>query len=168
MLALSVALWLGVGLRHVLRASSFPTVSACASGNWVMETSGGLPGVRCQERGPRPGQSDLRGPPALLFGKALDVNAASASDFTVIPGIGPKRAAALVEARKHARYQAVSDLRRARGIGRSTLARIQGWVAVKGVERASPSAEAERGNGASIVGEDRPAALSAIHSRASE
>ncbi len=64
----------------------------------------------------------------LLCGVPLDLNRASPADLEALPGIGPARAAALVEARPFAR---VGDVLHVRGIGRATLRRVSDWVEVR-------------------------------------
>ncbi|NVB42041.1 helix-hairpin-helix domain-containing protein [Pseudenhygromyxa sp. WMMC2535] len=54
--------------------------------------------------------------------QVVDVNAASAEELTSLPGIGPKRAAAIIAARPFAR---VDELTRVRGVGPKTLARVR-------------------------------------------
>ena len=47
---------------------------------------------------PAAGLPALRGPAVLLFGQRLDLNGADESTLTVLPNIGPRRAAAIVAA----------------------------------------------------------------------
>jgi comEA protein len=63
--------------------------------------------------------------------RRLDLNSASAEELEILPGIGPKRAAAIVEHRE--RYGRFEDLRRlteVKGIGDKTLERIAPYVCV--------------------------------------
>ncbi len=64
----------------------------------------------------------------LLFGAGLDPNAASAEDLTVLPGIGPARAAAIVAQRERASFCRPEDLERVHGLGPRTVARLRGWI----------------------------------------
>ena len=73
----------------------------------------------------------LRGPARLLFGGRIDLNRASASTLEVLPGIGPRRAAAIVEARGQRRFERVGDLQRVVGIGPRTVEGLSGWVEVE-------------------------------------
>jgi len=59
----------------------------------------------------------VRGPARRLFGLGLDANATDASTLETLPGIGPARARALVEARLERRFCRARDLERAEGIG---------------------------------------------------
>ncbi len=71
---------------------------------------------------PEPGErSPVRGPARLLFGLPLDPNRASPVALETLPGIGPSRAAAIVESRIEAPFCRLSDLDRVRGIGPRTL-----------------------------------------------
>jgi len=81
--------------------------------------------VRCDGVGP-----PLRGPARLLFGLRLDPNRASPESLEVLPGIGPGRAAAIVAERQRRPFASLADLRRVRGIGPVTLARIAPWLAI--------------------------------------
>jgi competence protein ComEA len=61
----------------------------------------------------------------------LDVNAASAADFERLPGVGPALAARIVDLRtRDGPFSSVDDLRRVRGVGETTLARLRARLAV--------------------------------------
>ena len=77
------------------------------------------------------GGPPLRGPARRLFGLPLDPNRADAATLETLPGIGPARAAAIVEARRRRPFARVEDLIRVRGIGPHTLARVAPWLAVR-------------------------------------
>lgn len=63
------------------------------------------------------------GPPAPVL--VVDLNSAPAELFSALPGIGPKLAAQIVEARRERPFTSLDDLdRRIRGIGPTTLARL--------------------------------------------
>lgn len=74
--------------------------------------------------------ADVEGPVALLWGRALDLNRASAADLEVLPGVGPSRAAAIVRERCQRPFGAVADLLRVPGIGERTVERLAGWARV--------------------------------------
>ena len=90
----------------------------------------------CDGRGPgraRPPERgalavSASGPKGLLFGRPLDLNREPASTLEVLPGIGPRRAAAIVAAREERPFETVSDLVRVKGIGPATVARLSGLV----------------------------------------
>ena len=61
----------------------------------------------------------------------IDVNVASAAEFERLPGVGPALAARIVEARaRDGPFRSVDDLRRVRGVGEATLARLRPRLAV--------------------------------------
>lgn len=77
----------------------------------------------------------------LLFGGRLDLNRANAAALEVLPGVGPRRAQAIVAARGERPFSGVGDLVRVYGIGRGTVERIRPWVEVSprsGDPEASP------------------------------
>lgn len=62
----------------------------------------------------------------------LDLNAASRRDLEQLPGIGPGLAARIVESRaQRGTFGSVDDLRRVRGIGDVTLARLRPLLAIR-------------------------------------
>ena len=64
----------------------------------------------------------------ILFGGGLDPARARAEDWTLVPGIGPVRARALVAEAGRRPFRRLEDLARARGIGPRTVERLRGWV----------------------------------------
>lgn len=69
---------------------------------------------------------------ALALGLPVDVNAASAEGLASLPGLGPKRALAIVEDReKNGPYRDLVALDRVKGIGPSTVEKL-GALAVAG------------------------------------
>jgi competence ComEA-like helix-hairpin-helix protein len=78
----------------------------------------------------RPG-SALGGWQGLLFGIPLDLNRASREDLEALPGVGPKTAASILEARETmGGFGSVKDLLRVRGIGPKTLETLRPLVRV--------------------------------------
>src|SRR5439155_11960509 len=66
---------------------------------------------------------------ALLDDGRLVLNAATEDDLIRLPGIGPVRARAILALRlRLAKFRAVEDLLRVKGIGRKTLKRIKAGV----------------------------------------
>jgi competence ComEA-like helix-hairpin-helix protein len=67
------------------------------------------------------------GPPALL-----SLNSASASELDALPGIGPARAAAILQERQErGPFTSVEDLSRVPGLGPSAIARLRDRVSVR-------------------------------------
>jgi competence ComEA-like helix-hairpin-helix protein len=61
----------------------------------------------------------------------LDLNRASQEDFERLPGIGPGLAARIVDSRaRRGSFESIDDLRRVRGIGNTTLARLRPLLAI--------------------------------------
>ena len=102
-----------VGDRVPARCASRPSVAVAASG--------------CRLRTP-----PTRGPPTPRDATADDpvyLNEATVDDLRRLPGIGPKRALAVLALRQRlGRFRQVEDLLRVRGIGRSTLRRLRPLV----------------------------------------
>ncbi len=72
------------------------------------------------------GTSQAPAPPARL-----DLNTASVTALDALPGIGPARAASIVQYRaRHGRFRSVEDLGRVPGVGPAALARIRDLLAV--------------------------------------
>jgi competence protein ComEA len=65
------------------------------------------------------------GPGIMADGRVI-LNVASEDELTKLPGIGPSRARAIVALRQRlAKFRAVEDLLRVKGIGRKTLRRLK-------------------------------------------
>jgi competence protein ComEA len=60
----------------------------------------------------------------------LDVNRASATELQEIPGIGPTISRRIIETRRRRPFASVDDLRRVKGIGAKTLARLRPYLTV--------------------------------------
>jgi len=59
----------------------------------------------------------------------VDVNAADAQELDLLPGIGPKRAAAIVAYRaRHGRFASLEDLAEVPGVTRSVVEKLDGLV----------------------------------------
>ena len=70
-------------------------------------------------------------PDSLLEGEVIDLNTASVADLTRLPGIGEKRAQAIVDYRESSGpFQSVEELTEVKGIGEGILARISPYVTV--------------------------------------
>jgi tRNA threonylcarbamoyladenosine biosynthesis protein TsaE len=77
-------------------------------------------------------ENGLRGIARWLDDGAVDLNRASAALLQRLPGVGPVRAAAIVEARSEAPFATVRELERVRGIGPRTRSGLEEWVFVAG------------------------------------
>ena len=69
--------------------------------------------------------------PGLLEGEVIDLNTATLSDLTRLPGIGEKKGQAILDKRAElGGFQSVDQLLEVRGIGEGILARISPYVTV--------------------------------------
>jgi competence protein ComEA len=64
-------------------------------------------------------------PSGVAAALVLDLNHASAEELTQLPGIGPKRAEAIVARRKQRPFTRVTQLLEVKGIGKRTLERLR-------------------------------------------
>ena len=69
--------------------------------------------------------------PGMLAGEVLDLNTASLSDLTRLPGIGETKAQAILDWREaHGPFRAVEDLLSVDGIGEKTWETLRPYVRV--------------------------------------
>jgi competence protein ComEA len=77
------------------------------------------------------GTSPPSGPPAQAV-LPLDLNSATASELDGLPGIGPSRAAAILQYREqHGRFATVDELKQVRGFGQAAISRLQALLTVR-------------------------------------
>ena len=70
-------------------------------------------------------------PDSLMEGEVINVNTASAKELERLPGIGAKRAQAIVDYREsHGLFQSVEELDHVDAIGSGILAGLEGYVTV--------------------------------------
>lgn len=73
--------------------------------------------------------------PGILEGEVLDLNTATLSDLTRLPGIGETKAQAIITWREtHGPFQTVEDLLSVDGIGEKTLENLRPYIAVTTIE----------------------------------
>lgn len=84
--------------------------------------------VRCGEPNEH---ASLAGVGRLVAGQRIDLNRASAPLLATLPGIGPARAAAIVDEREIEPFRSARDLTRVRGIGPVMSARLAQFVRVE-------------------------------------
>lgn len=94
-----------------------------------------------------------RGPPSFtpfaepaatpLAPVLLDPNTASVEQLESLPGIGPTLARRIVEGRSPRGYERVDDLRRVRGIGERTLARLRPRLRIGARSEVAQEADAD-------------------------
>ena len=77
-------------------------------------------------RGPGPRSGMLADAP-LLAPRLIDVNRATPAELDLLPGIGPKRAAAIIDERDlGGPFRSLDDLERVHGIGPRTVEKLRG------------------------------------------
>lgn len=70
--------------------------------------------------------------PTVSAAGVVNINAASAEQLGLLPGIGASKARAIMEYRQRHPFARVDDLVGVRGIGRATLRRLRPYLAVRG------------------------------------
>ncbi|MBP7127068.1 helix-hairpin-helix domain-containing protein [Myxococcota bacterium] len=107
-------------------------IMAVLAGLWILGTAFGtaLPGASAREaeggglpNGMAAGTSEAR-EAAGVRDDRVAVNRADADQLMRLPGIGPKKARALIEARDRRPFRRPSDLRRVKGFGPKTILRL--------------------------------------------
>ena len=74
-------------------------------------------------------------PDSLLEGEVMDLNAADWYDLRRLPGIGEKRAQAILDYREeHGPFRSLEELDEVDGIGAGIIAGLEGYVTVNGRE----------------------------------
>lgn len=103
----------------------------------LSQPAAGLTFVETSETDRTVSAPEQRAAPGILEGEVLDLNTASQADLTRLPGIGEKKALAILAWREeHGPFQVVEDLMSVNGIGEKILADIRPYVTV-----ATPAAE---------------------------
>ncbi|MEN8262551.1 MAG: helix-hairpin-helix domain-containing protein [Nitrospirota bacterium] len=63
----------------------------------------------------------------------ININSASAKEMSTLPGIGKKKAEAIIAYRKqNGSFSSIDDLKKVEGIGKKTLERIKAHVTTEG------------------------------------
>jgi competence protein ComEA len=62
----------------------------------------------------------------------VNINQASVASLSLLPGIGPKRAEAIIKLRQKRPFRRAVQLRRVRGIGRRTLMKMLPYIRLQG------------------------------------
>ena len=135
--SLSVADRIGVSVADELLERGSPEV--CAHWESLTEDAFGSRVIRCVENvsadsdaavQSREQSRELAGMGRLLTGRPIDLNTAPRILLEAIPGIGPVRAQAILDARGVRPFEALEDLEEISGIGPATRRRISNWVFV--------------------------------------
>lgn len=73
---------------------------------------------------------------------AVNINTATAEELKTLPGIGPSKAAAIVEYRQqNGQFKSVDDLKNVKGIGEGVLAKLRDEATVGGGAKKAAKAE---------------------------
>jgi competence protein ComEA len=78
-------------------------------------------------------------PPPDVKG-VVNLNAATEKQLRLLPGVGAKKAARIIEQRKHQKFQSTDQLMKVKGFGRMTYRKLKPHLAVEGpttISRAS-------------------------------
>ncbi|HVP57833.1 MAG TPA: ComEA family DNA-binding protein [bacterium] len=63
--------------------------------------------------------------------RRIDLNSATLEELMLLPGLGPKKAGAVLAWRKeHGRFESVDELAKVKGIGKVTVERLRPYVCV--------------------------------------
>jgi competence protein ComEA len=82
--------------------------------------------------------SGARGSGAQLTG-VVNVNSATAEELSLLPGVGPAKAQAIIRYRtEHGAFKRVEDLAQVKGIGEKQVEKLRPHVALEGKTTAHP------------------------------
>lgn len=123
-LSLGAKAALGLSLALVLVQGGFFLGQRTQATPWLVTVQ------RQEEAGPAPRPSTQEEwPESLLPGERIDLNTASAADLQRLPGIGERRAQAIVQYRQEqGPFQSPQELLQISGIGPGTLAGLADYV----------------------------------------
>ncbi|MDZ4696086.1 MAG: helix-hairpin-helix domain-containing protein [Deltaproteobacteria bacterium] len=68
----------------------------------------------------------------------IDLNQGSDEQLQTVPGIGPSKAAKIIEYRQRRPFRTVEELVRVKGFGRKTLVRLRPFLSVDGGSHVAP------------------------------
>lgn len=84
----------------------------------------------------------VQGSPAAEADALVDLNHASVAELTELPGIGQKRAEAILAFREtHGGFQSISQLLKIKGIGRAMLRKLRALVTVSSLRHDETEAQ---------------------------
>jgi len=70
---------------------------------------------------------------ASALSGVVNVNTATAEELSLLPGVGPARARAIIELRqKRGGFKHIEDLLEVKGIGEASLAKLKPYLALEG------------------------------------
>ena len=136
----------GEGLRGRLKARRVPLYRTDLGGTIAFRTDGERWAVAAERAVAPPlkpapelpqavEDSSRRSSVAVMGqGELVNVNTANAATLDTLPGIGPKKAAAIIATRNEAPFESIDALRRVRGIGAKTVEKLRSLVTVGDAE----------------------------------
>ncbi len=65
-------------------------------------------------------------------GDVVNINSATATELSYLPGVGQSKAEAIVKYRANRQFKRVEDLMRVKGIGRKSFKKMRPYLTVKG------------------------------------
>lgn len=133
------------GLRRTPRFSAFPALFAFASLPALSLLGALLLGAGAADAKPRASVPKAASAAAPEVDR-VDLNSAGVDELCTLPGIGPKKAEAIIAFRERRPFTRVTQLLGVKGIGARTLERLRPFIYVRPPGRAGP-AEVSRGPG---------------------
>lgn len=125
-----------LGLVALAQGGAFPQAQAQADGNATGAHSSASSQPPRRPPAPAPSPHALA---QLRTGEPLDVNAASAADLRLLPGIGPRLAERIVSYRgEHGPFARIEALTEVQGIGARTLERLRSMISAAGERGINP------------------------------
>jgi tRNA threonylcarbamoyladenosine biosynthesis protein TsaE len=128
-------LCLSLALAGVVRLETSNTYSVCLDPVSTEEDALGTLRVDCRSGGAGAAPNGIGG---LLFGMPMPLASVSVLQLEALPGIGPSRARAIVEARREAPFERLGDLERISGIGPKTVDALSAWLVTDSLDKPSP------------------------------
>ena len=62
----------------------------------------------------------------------VNINTATVSELSFLPGVGPSKAQAIVKHRKAREFKKIEDIMRVKGIGRKSFRQMRPYLRIKG------------------------------------
>ncbi len=85
-------------------------------------------------------------PEIIYTGPKININTASLDELTEIPRVGPKSAQRIIDYRKkHGPFKSIEDIKKVKGFGPKTFAKIKYMITVGGEEKGKEGAEVKQG-----------------------
>lgn len=103
------------------------TAARAGRGAWAKTDWDKLPKIRKEARDEVAELEIAKGIQTAQEGNPIDINHAARDELMTLPNIGEKTAISIIEARP---YQLLEDLKRAKGIGPATFAKLKGLITI--------------------------------------